>query len=293
MCQAIHKQSDSAAWRQSERIRKLVAKIFARGLRDSVKALEQEVVEMEKEVATNPLANFFAMFENIDWARFEQTNLDAWTKANELVLRKSTESEMGNIIRKRAIPGDEYDLQQQLAQEWLIQNGGAYATGLTNRTRSAVNEIVARGLRNGTSIETTMRNIRGVIGLTKAQSGRIIKLRRQLKKAGKTQRQIDWATNRLKGRMLRQRAKSIAITESNGAVQAGKLHAWIIGSAEGLIVGIPMKEWVTSGPCPICEQIESQGPVPLHSSWVSSVIGSIDAPPAHPNCVCTLKLVIR
>jgi len=49
-------------------------------------------------------------------------------------------------------------------------------------------------------------------------------------------------------------------------------------------MGVTGKEWVATDPCPICEENEVEGVVPI-----DHIFSSGDArPPAHPNCRCAL-----
>lgn len=81
------------------------------------------------------------------------------------------------------------------------------------------------------------------------------------------------------------RAEVIADYELRNAINQGELQTW---SASGVVSG---KEWLLSndeGICPICEANAAQGEVEI-----GGVFDSGDtAPPAHPNCRCSLAPVV-
>ena len=80
------------------------------------------------------------------------------------------------------------------------------------------------------------------------------------------------------------RAIKIARTETSAASNNGALQAY---DQSGVV---KEKEWLHGGEeCDICDSLEAEGPIPLHSSFS----GGFDAPPAHPNCICTILPVIE
>jgi Phage Mu protein F like protein len=72
-------------------------------------------------------------------------------------------------------------------------------------------------------------------------------------------------------------ARVIAHTELARAVGAASLDTYAFND-------IPGKSWLTYQPCPICEANEEAGAIKLDASFPSGD----DAPPAHPNCRCSL-----
>jgi SPP1 gp7 family putative phage head morphogenesis protein len=79
------------------------------------------------------------------------------------------------------------------------------------------------------------------------------------------------------GDMTRKRALTIARTETNDALSQAFLD-------RSKAMGVPGKEWITFGPCPICAANGGDGIIPMDQSFSSGD----DRPPAHPNCVCAL-----
>jgi SPP1 gp7 family putative phage head morphogenesis protein len=77
-------------------------------------------------------------------------------------------------------------------------------------------------------------------------------------------------------------ARMIVVTETTRAANAGR-------SAGYQAVNVERVQWVThsADPCPSCIANEKQGPVLLGHPFQSGDT----APPAHPNCQCTLEPV--
>jgi SPP1 gp7 family putative phage head morphogenesis protein len=89
------------------------------------------------------------------------------------------------------------------------------------------------------------------------------------------------------------RADVIARTETMRASNEGQLEAWDQAKDAGLLTGNEQKEWIVTPDdrlCPICEPMEGVT-VGLDENF--DVDGDeIDAPPAHPNCRCTVGLAV-
>ena len=89
------------------------------------------------------------------------------------------------------------------------------------------------------------------------------------------------------------RAELIARTETMTAANAGQQEAWDQAVEDGFLTGEEKQEWITTPDdklCPICTDMDGEQ-VGLDEQF--DVDGDlIDAPPAHPNCRCTIGLVV-
>ncbi len=82
------------------------------------------------------------------------------------------------------------------------------------------------------------------------------------------------------------RADMIARTETAFAENAGTLDGW---KASGLV---SEKKWLPDAEaCEICLELGALGPIPLDEDF-DTEDDSVDGPPAHPNCECTLIAVL-
>jgi len=77
--------------------------------------------------------------------------------------------------------------------------------------------------------------------------------------------------------MLGQRAEVVAHTELARAMGVASMDTYRANDIAG-------KSWLTWKPCPICEQNEAAGVIPLEAAFP----GGVQAPPQHPRCRCSL-----
>ncbi len=86
--------------------------------------------------------------------------------------------------------------------------------------------------------------------------------------------------------MTKLRSQIIARTETADALE----QSFMDRSKD---IGVTGKEWITTDPCPICEEFGDMEPVPLDYEYVSTVSDvRVERPPAHPNCMCSLAPVM-
>lgn len=84
-----------------------------------------------------------------------------------------------------------------------------------------------------------------------------------------------------------ERAELIADTEIRRANSQGALDGYHAARDSGIAV---MKEWLPdTDPCPECQDNADEGPIDLDDSFPSGD----DAPPAHPNCECSILPVVQ
>ena len=88
------------------------------------------------------------------------------------------------------------------------------------------------------------------------------------------------------------RAEVIARTETMRASNLGQQEAWNQAIDEGLLTGQEKKEWIATPDdreCDDCDDVDGQR-VPIDGEFDTSE-GSLDGPPLHPNCRCTVGIV--
>jgi len=76
---------------------------------------------------------------------------------------------------------------------------------------------------------------------------------------------------------LGNRAEMVAHTELARAMSVASLDTYRAN-------GIAGKSWITWNPCPVCEQNEAAGVIPMDTAFP----GGVQAPPQHPRCRCSL-----
>lgn len=141
------------------------------------------------------------------------------------------------------------DLRAIDAERYLASHGAELVKGINDFTMQELRQVLARGLRDGVSMEDLASRL-----MTKMDDYRLY------------------------------RARRIAITESSKAWSYAELKS--AGAMED--AGYKMvKEWLLGPAHPrydICDHNHEEGAIPLNRSFSSGDM----APPQHPNCGCSL-----
>jgi SPP1 gp7 family putative phage head morphogenesis protein len=90
------------------------------------------------------------------------------------------------------------------------------------------------------------------------------------------------------------RALMIARTETMDASNEGQQEAWDQAVDDGLLTGDEQQEWIATGDqkcCDSCDSMDGQT-VDLGEDFEDNDGETYDGPPAHPNCRCTVGLVL-
>lgn len=158
-----------------------------------------------------------------------------------------------------------------------------YSWRIADSTRKAINAIVERAIREGIPPMSAARLIKEHIGLDARRSGALMSFRERLVGAGRSTAAVNRATERYGKKLLRNRARTIARTETMGAMNAGSLQSYKQARDEGFLDQDAGKEWMVADPCEICAPLSGEA-VPLDKNFSNG----LDAPPAHPACKCAL-----
>ena len=144
----------------------------------------------------------------------------------------------------------------------------------------------------GKSYKSAAREIRAMIGLTLPQQQALNNLKGSLVKQGLNQDAIQSTTEKRIKTMIRDRADTIARTETFAAISQGRQELWQQLKEEGVIEPTTQRVWLTANDereCHICKPMNNQKQL-LDAYFETGNGEQIDAPPAHPNCRCTVIL---
>lgn len=186
-----------------------------------------------------------------------------------------------------------FDLTNPRAVEAVDTLVRASVQEIANASQDAVQTILKMGFQQGWTVDTMARRLRAVIGLTDRYATAVEKYREMLlgsQNAAKANELADAYARRL----LRQRATTIARTESIRAMNAGQQAAWQDAIDQHLLAPDVRQEWIVTDDdrlCPICEAIPALNPegVPLGHPF-QSPLGSLSGPPAHVACRCAVAI---
>ena len=206
-----------------------------------------------------------------------------WVPAN------STGSERRRgASKRRAAFG--FNAKSREAHRWAKKYAGERITKLNDETKINIRKMIADSIRDGVPPRESAKLIRDAVGLNRPQG---IALRRYVRELSPTLSTAAKAKAgiRLKNKMIRRRAITIARTEIIDSLSAGVEQAWTQAQGKGLLGKHAKKEWVTTpfGACNVCRPLN--GSSVLLGENFESVLGPLARPTAHPNCRCGLAPV--
>ncbi len=213
-----------------------------------------------------------------------------------------------------------FTLDNPAVVRWVEENTAQLFLQVTGETKKAVANqiagIVREGFIEGIPPRTQARQMRRIVGLTSQQSDSVkLFLDGQLK-AGISAKRADMMADRMRDRLIKFRAETIARTESIRAANQGQLQAWRDAADEGLLdPTITKRVWIATlddRTCGICAALDGDI-VGFDKEFVSRIeyVDFTDegdsfveisskplippvvemAPPAHPRCRCSSGLV--
>lgn len=189
-----------------------------------------------------------------------------------------------------------YARQSPRVMEAIKRQNLTRIQGIRQETTVAIRQTLTRSLAQGIPPAETARLIRSMVGLNKRQAGAVRGLRQRLQGLDLDQATIDRRVERYAQQQLNHRATVIARTETMTALASGKRLQQERLVKDGVIQSSQWEnEWVTADDgdrvCEICE--------PLHGVRVAigesfdSVVGQLSGPPAHPQCRCLVRMVLK
>lgn len=197
---------------------------------------------------------------------------------------------MEGILPPVTLPGPSADA-------WIRSRSLEMAVDLTAAQRQAGQVIIQRGLKQGLNERVIARQLRPVIGLTSREAASVEKLRNTLVAAETPLARIETLTAQRAKKLLNVRAKRIARTEMTWSYSMGQLDAVKSYQAAGWIPKnvVVAKKWRKVLPvieC-FCDALDGQI-IGIDATFpgATDLVQSTLTPPAHPNCACTIDIVI-
>ena len=238
----------------------------------------------------------------------EQLLLSTWTQAGLGPLPEPLLALLGSTVTQGAdaaiaswpaLTGvafqGRFDLAAPEAAAWLTRFGADQIAQIDEATRQGINTLLVRVLAAAEPPAQQARSLRSLIGLTSQQQGAVDTYYAGLLDAGTPVVEARALRDTRAGQKLRDRAETIAHTESMTAANAGNQLLVTQAQADGWLEPDQRRQWVItrdSRLCPICEAIPGQNPggVGLTEPFATDV-GPVLFPPAHVSCRCTASLL--
>lgn len=220
--------------------------------------------------------------DDIDWPGWS----DALDSMKERLGQRAANAAHEALLGVSAGVAVRYGGTMDKAAARAIAGVGEHITGIDRRTRAAVRDAIARGLRDGKSIPDIARGVQNVVGLTDGQSLALDRFEKQMVKDGIDPAQMRIRSAAYRDRLLRARGESIARSETMWAQNQGRIDGYSFAVANGAVGTDAKMQWVAAdGCCDICDDLDGEE-ITIGDTFSD---GS-DAPPAHPNCRCTTIL---
>lgn len=180
--------------------------------------------------------------------------------------------------------------------EWARERGSKLVQEISARQRELIRGVVARGLKQGLRADTMARSIRRSVGLLEREEAAVERRRSLLLEQGASEATADARADSYAEELRGKRALRIARTETVAAQNQGLLDGWKEARNEGELPDTVKRQWVSAPespnpnrPCQICLELDGQL-AGLDEPFVSSIIGQVMAPTAHPACRCAQVL---
>lgn len=168
-----------------------------------------------------------------------------------------------------------------IAEEWAAQ----MIVEISKATEATIRTLIAQSLRKGISAYDTARLVRGLVGLTPQQAQAVLSYRERLEESGLLVETLERKVERYADKLLTDRGESIARTEIMDGLNQAQEQGWLEAQAKGLLSENATKVVILSlGACQVCQGIAEEGPVPIGQSF------SIEGPPFHTRCECTIAI---
>lgn len=203
----------------------------------------------------------------------------AWEQAHRTESRTFTKRDTFTHINPDAVDAMRRDSAQ------LVRD-------ITQEQRRIVQHLLAQSYTDGEAWTLIARRLRTVIGPTQrqAESVRRLTVDREARMIADGYTPVEARdralrlAQRQRDRLVRQRTRTIARTETTRANTAGRRTAWREANQAGLIPPGTRTEWLSYDPCDICAA--------LNGTTVAYGDGFPDGdPPRHPNCRCVVLLI--
>lgn len=171
----------------------------------------------------------------------------------------------GALVQAQVDKRFRFDVVNPRPLQFAQRRAAELVTRVSRDTRANIRRVIVRGLREGQSATEMAKSIRQLagFGLTRQQSEWVATYRGRLEASTIDPAKIDAKVMRYAAQKLRERAITIARTESITAANEGQRETWRQAQDEGLLI------------------YDADLPMQYVTPW-----GRLDGPPAHVNCRC-------
>src|SRR4030095_3614811 len=148
-----------------------------------------------------------------------------------------------------------FDIVNPYAATYARAEAGRLITGIDLSSREGIQNLIGNAIETGIAPREAARTIRGMVGLTEFQTDYVMNYTSKLIAQGASN--IDAKVQRYTDKVLRQRALTIARTETLDASNGGAQAAWQAAIDQGFLDKDVEQVWIlgrseVNPPCEIC-----------------------------------------
>jgi SPP1 gp7 family putative phage head morphogenesis protein len=184
------------------------------------------------------------------------------------------------------------DLTRPRVAKWVAEHSTELITNIGKNSREAIKHVLGEGINRGRHPLRMAKDLKRSLGLNDRLAKAVMNRRLSLEKADMPLTKVDKIVKKYSEKLLKYRAELIARTESMTAINQGRLDLWKQLEEDEAFPDPMEQEWLTSADervCPICGPMNGQRRA-IGESFEGSE-GSVDAPPIHAQCRCSVVLV--
>lgn len=262
-------------------IKKLREKIPVRNIKD---ALERNDINLVIDLI--PFEEFEKSFERMK-LELEKNLIESGERGIKYLPKKIEKA----LVEK---PEIQFDAKNPRIRKVIDKHVGELITEVTKESKLAVKKIIKFGMNYGISRETLAKQIQNHIGLNSRLETAVSTYAASLLARDLGIDEVVERADKYAEGLLKYRANMIARTESIWAVNHGQLETYRQAIEQGFVEKEKMfKEWVIDPEtaCEFCRPLEGER-VSVDESFKTD-LGTVSAPPLHPNCNCGIMPFIE
>jgi hypothetical protein len=261
---------------------------------EALRALLQVVVD---QAAKSPLLDVGAVLPSLPIEQAFQDLEEAAAAALEQGAKASAREAAREVTARGGAVLGEDDVAarllivDQLAHDYALTQAAELVARVSASVREAIRDMVAEGIRENLTVDQLARSVRDVVGLLPRDAKAIGRMRRELREMKIPSHAIEARLARRAQAMVNRRARTIARTELQFAVNEARAAEWQIAVSSGELPRDMKRKWIAKDPCRLCVSLAAHAPVALDEPFTDYTGTQVMKPPRHPNCKCSVVLV--
>lgn len=286
-------QIRTAEARRRRPAEKAIERAFMAGV-EALRALLQVVVD---QAAKSPLLDVGAVLPSLPIEQAFQDLEEAAAAALEQGAKASAREAAREVTARGGAVLGEDDVAarllivDQLAHDYALTQAAELVARVSASVREAIRDMVAEGIRENLTVDQLARSVRDVVGLLPRDAKAIGRMRRELREMKIPSHAIEARLARRAQAMVNRRARTIARTELQFAVNEARAAEWQIAVSSGELPRDMKRKWIAKDPCRLCVSLAAHAPVALDEPFTDYTGTQVMKPPRHPNCKCSVVLV--